>query len=102
MTSTKAIEKEYLDEIIQESGYLYPKTFEDGSVACLMPLMFTCAIVSELDRHGYGDRWCYKSIEDAKAALDAWDGKDGTEPEGWHRHPSTGRRRENGEEYVNF
>jgi hypothetical protein len=96
------LDKEALDKIIKDNGYLNPKFFEDGRAAVLMPLLFTCAIVDDLDSCGYGDRWCYHTVEDAKKALAAWDGAEGTEPDGWHRHPASGRRRENGKEWVNF
>ena len=33
---------------------------------------------------------------DAQEALAAWDGAPGTEPQGWHRHPTSGRRRTDG------
>lgn len=38
----------------------------------------------------------------ARAALDRWDGRG--EPQGWHRHPASGRRRPDGDpaqEHVN-
>jgi len=49
---------------------------------------------------GYEDRWCYHTKEAATAAFEAWNGEG--EPDGWHRHPGTGRRRnpETGEEWV--
>jgi len=103
MNTNAEVEKQAVMEIIEDSGYLFPKTFEDGNVACLMPLLFTCAIISDIYRCGYGDRWCYHNINQAKAALNAWSGEDGTEPEGWHRHPSSGRRRDdNGNETIVF
>jgi hypothetical protein len=63
--------------------------------ALICRFAFTWAIlVGRLgDRIGYDDRWCFSSYEKAKSGLDAWDGVTG-EPQGWHRHPSTGRRRE--------
>ena len=66
----------------------------------VMPLIYTAAvIVSRVDNNmTYLDRWCYHSIHEAIAAGDAWNGPwPDTEPEGWHRHPATGRRRENGD-----
>lgn len=88
------------EEVANQNGYSDLKLFEGGGDAAIMHLMFTCAIVSDLTDWGYGDRWCYKTYEAAKAALDAWDGNGG--PDGWHRHPKTGRRRENGIETVWF
>lgn len=67
-----------------------PKVLGEHGVVGLHPLLFTCAILSELTPWGYGDRWCYHTYEAAKAAYDAWDGTG--EPTGWHRHPKSGRR----------
>lgn len=71
------------------------------------PLLFTAAIiVGRPDALTYDDRWCYHSPEAAMAAARAWEGPwPGSEPYGWHRHPGTGRRREDGmagSEYVRF
>lgn len=66
----------------------------------VMPLIFTSALIVGTvgDKNTYLDRWCYRSVQDAIAAGDAWDGDwPKTEPQGWHRHPATGRRRENGD-----
>ena len=71
----------------------------------VMPLMYTSAIITgPVGVATYDDRWCY---HDARAALDAaraWGGPwNGGEPDGWHRHAATGRRREAGDpatEYV--
>lgn len=87
-------------EVAQAHGYLDPKVLPNGDVACIWPLMFTHALIL-LDadvNHAiaqYKDRWCYCTYAKAKLALDAWDGTG--EPTGWHRHPTTGRRRENGD-----
>lgn len=86
-----AAENHYAD--IQRKG--------DAGIVCIARFMFTHAILSGLNDWGYEDRWCYSSYEKARAALDAWDGLDGTEPAGWHRHPRTGRRvDDDGRQYV--
>ncbi|WP_423396044.1 hypothetical protein [Burkholderia sp. LMG 21824] len=78
-----------------EDGYTDYRVFTNGRDALVSRLLFTYAILSDMTVHGYGDRWCYSSYADAKASLDAWDGEG--EPTGWHRHPDSGRRRENGD-----
>lgn len=55
------------------------------------------------DQTSYFDRYCYETLEKAQHALKTWDGQG--DPVGWHRHPSTGRRRPNGDpklEYIAF
>lgn len=93
----------YMQWLVEDCGYQAPRPLGDGRYACVMPLMFTAAII--VGRIGsqatYDDRWCYHSIEEARKALEAWDGIG--EPEGWHRQPGTGRRRDGGApetEYV--
>lgn len=60
------------------------------------------------DPYGYEDRWCYERLDVAVTAGHAWNGdtvNQANEPQGWHRHPHTGRRRKNGDpttEYINL
>jgi hypothetical protein len=84
-------------QLCTANGYLHYRRFANGRDAALMPLLYTVAIITDLTEWGYGDRWCYHTLFDASEALDAWDGGEGTEPTGWHRHPDTGRRREDGD-----
>jgi len=82
-------------KIAEVCGYLNYREFDNGRDAAIVPMLYTHALVADLDNFGYGDRWCYKTFEGAQNALAEWSG-DG-EPNGWHRHPDTGRRRENGD-----
>jgi hypothetical protein len=86
---------------LNENGYSDARLISRTQWAALFRFAFTSAIiVGDIgDFNGYSDRWCYSSLDKAKAALDAWGG-DG-EPTGWHRHPGTGRRvDEEGRTYV--
>ena len=55
-------------------------------------------------KYGYEDRWCYPQATVAVAAASAWDGNaPWTEPQGWIKHVTTGRRRPDGDaskEYI--
>lgn len=79
--------------LVGTCGYLAPRMIDEMRYACVMPLLFTHAIIVGRinDFVGYEDRWCFHSRDAALDALDAWDGEG--EPEGWHRHPASGRRR---------
>lgn len=79
---------------LKEQGYLHVQPIVGGRYAAIQPMIFTHAIiVGQMgDETGYDDRWCYHTLKAAEVALDAWNGIG--EPEGWHRHPATGRRRE--------
>lgn len=75
------------------------RTMDDGAVVHVVPMLFTSAILisTHLGAQTYFDRWCYMSSGKALDAADAWTGPyPQTEPKGWHRHPPSGRRRENG------
>ncbi len=86
------------------SYYSAVKILPDGRYAGIYSFMFTDAIiVGKLDVLGYyDDRWCYEKGA-ANHFLEVWGGVG--EPNGWHRHPDTGRRRPGGDpfkEYINF
>ncbi|RYF08871.1 MAG: hypothetical protein EOO77_24840 [Oxalobacteraceae bacterium] len=89
-------ELSFLQYLKDEGGYTHLRPLGDGRWVGLMRFAFTWAICTGRmgDRHTYEDRWCYHDRSVAIAALEAWDGQG--EPEGWHRHPLTGRRCENG------
>jgi hypothetical protein len=91
----------YLTWLKTECGYLDLRPIDNAQWVGIVPLMYTHAIIIGRlgDMTGYENRWCYESYDNAKAALDAWDGRG--EPQGWHRHPISGRRRsKDGLEYV--
>ena len=84
-------------------GYRGPRRLSNGRDAAISPLLFPHAIiVGQIgDVLSYDDRWCSHTNEAALSALKAWDGVG--EPAGWHRHPRSGRRRQDGglpAEYV--
>ncbi len=88
--------------ILDESfGRRYRVAFEPlaarpGYYKAVIPLLYHhMLIIGRLDdQMGYEDRWCFGDFPDALKAFQAWDGGKGTEPDGWHRHPRTARRRE--------
>lgn len=66
-----------------------------GWYKAIHPLLFHhMMIIGRVDDSGcYEDRWCYDNFERAIEAFKTWDGIAGTEPEGWHKHPLSGRTR---------
>lgn len=91
-------------EFLLRNGYQEPKLFADGRLACIQPFIFTAGIITLDPRtyeQEYDERYCYHSIAEAKTALAAWKGTG--EPNGWHRHLPSNRRRMDGDpakEYV--
>lgn len=88
---------------LKGENYIDPRPIGNGRWAALFEFMFTWAIIVGRigDGDGYDDRWCYHSKAAVIAAFEAWDGQG--EPEGWHRHPLSGRRRgKDGSEEVRW
>lgn len=73
------------------------KDIGDGFYAASKPLLFHWTLImGEIgNKFSFLDRWCYETQEQAEAALARWDGEG--EPDGWHRHPASGRRRHEGD-----
>ena len=85
--------------IVGEGHWTDLKTFPDGRHACVARFIYTAAILDSVTRMGYENRWCYHCAADARRALAEWDGTG--EPQGWFRHPGSGRRVDDkGEIYI--
>ncbi len=80
------------------------RNLDDGRVLYVYPLTFGRArlgISPNAESGVFDDVWDYDDMEAAVAAMHEWDGQG--DPEGWMRHPSTGRRRPDGDaskEYI--
>jgi|SRR5579862_7181595 len=87
----------FLQWLIDVNRYLRPRPLPGGHWAAIMPMIFTHAIGTGRigDYFGIENSWCYESREEAEAALEAWSGSG--EPDGWIRHPPSGRRRPSGD-----
>ncbi|MEX3929785.1 hypothetical protein AB4Y36_38240 [Paraburkholderia sp. BR10936] len=85
------------DERLLSLGYARPiKRLPDGRICAIMPMASIDVLAIDINPWGHNDCYYYLHACDAAAkALDAWDGQH--EPEGWFRHPPSGRRRRNGD-----
>lgn len=65
-------------EIIPDWGMEYFDTREiEGIGLCgLMHQAFTVGLFVDINDWGYGYRYCYANMADAREAIRAWDGKD--------------------------
>lgn len=72
----------------------------DGRIIGVHRLLYHYTLQVDIDWCGYHERYCYATLDGAMKALREWDGAG--DPEGWHRHPESGRRRdpETGREWV--
>jgi len=94
------------NQYVQRPEYIDYRQFKDGSYIATKRKLFHYTLIYGADAKvwdfGFDDCWCYATYELAKQAFDSY--QPGTEPEGWHRHPMSGRRRPEGDkdrEYVN-
>jgi hypothetical protein len=66
----------------------------DGRGVWLVPMIYTIKlIIGPIGAVWYDDGWCYKTTLRAQRAFDEWNPAVDKEPQGWVRHPPTGRRR---------
>lgn len=72
----------YLDEIKEMGAYLDVRLLEDGSIVAIGDLMFTRAIYMDVDRIGWGRRFCFEDRSLANAEFARLANGD-QEPTGW-------------------
>lgn len=82
-------------------GAVAERLLPDGRRLAVLPLLFGQARLGlgrvltptgELE-DGFDDVWDYPSLAAARRAMAAFDPAQTPEPDGWHRHPASGRRR---------
>lgn len=98
-----------LHRLMREEGYHTLLRVGDEEYVALHRLMFHWTIRrGTIERvFEYDDAWCYTAdFDSALSHLLDWKSLEFSgEPQGWVRHPRTGRRRPNGDasrEYVNW
>ncbi|PHS22022.1 MAG: hypothetical protein COA84_14160 [Robiginitomaculum sp.] len=74
-------------EFLESNHYYHIVHHEESDTySCLTSLMFTTAILHDLDGAGYGSRFCFESEDRALFELGKWLGNgfaDDKEPTGW-------------------
>ena len=81
------------------ADYLHQRDLPDGRAEFLLPMLAGNLRLAIGDPASpfFDDGWCYQAPQTElawRAAL-GWDGEG--EPEGWYRHPDSGRRRPDGD-----
>ena len=70
------------------------KDVGDGRGVWIYPMIYTFKIaIGPIGVGWFTDSWCYTTGPKALAALLEWNPLEEPEPEGWVRHPRSGRRR---------
>lgn len=86
------------DEV--KANYVHMRTLPDGRVCGVHQLLFHWTLHVGIHEFGYEERYCFDTFPRAVVGLESWSGEG--DPEGWHRHPESGRRRDlaTGREWV--
>lgn len=89
-----------LDPAIRAQYEPLIRELPDGRIIAAHRLLMHWTLLVGIDDVGYTERYCFATFDLVLAAFNDWDGTG--EPTGWHRHPTTGRRRdlETGREWV--
>jgi hypothetical protein len=77
----------------------------DGRELRIYPMIYNARLVvsRSVSAPEYDNAWCYATLVGAVKAMVEWNPDTELEPEGWIRHPGSGRRRPDGDktrEYV--
>lgn len=87
-------------------GYTHWRCLPDGMVLAVGPMSLSNGrLFWDVHQDGYEDFYCFDSVERAVQGMMNFNPLTEKEPEGWHRHASTGRRRPDGDaskEYINM
>lgn len=67
---------ETLKMFLEEQGYTDLVELQSGEIAGILKFLFTTGLVVGLDKYGYRIRFCYEFTNEARVALELWDGKD--------------------------
>lgn len=88
----------FSDEEMKSMGYTHWRLLEDGELMAVSAMLFSNGrLFVGVNRNGYEDCYCYDSVEKAIDSMNNFNPILDSEPDGWKRHPTSGRRRENGD-----
>jgi len=82
MTGPESLSNPAFASYLVANKYTAARTLEDGTVAALIPLLFTTAMCTNIGWIGYGNRFCFESTERAYSELQKLAACD-EEPSGW-------------------
>lgn len=96
----------FTDEEMKQMGYTSWRLMPSGILIAVGPMTFQNGrLFMDVNSTGYEDCYCFDSLELAEQSMKQYDEDSGVEPQGWKRHPFSGRRRKNGDpstEYMNM
>lgn len=89
-SSLKGSDRARLVARLNSEGYTRCIVLPTGELAGIFPMLFTTGLFVGLDEMGWRTRFCYERVQDAIAALDAWDGQ-GDPPGPWIKEKPSDR-----------
>ena len=96
---------QFSEKQMKEMGYTSWRELPDGSIMAVGLMAFNNGrLFADVNSYGYEDCYCYDSLELAEQSMQDFIPDSDSEPQGWKRHPLSGRRREGGDatkEYIN-
>ena len=97
---------QFTPEQMQSFGYTAWRELKDGTIIAVGPMAFgNGRLFMDVNVNGYEDCYCFDSMDEATKSMNEYIPESGIEPQGWKRHPFSGRRRPNGDaskEWVNM
>jgi len=79
-------------------GFTHSRQLEDGTWLGVTPMTYGKGRLHlNLDYHGFEACYCYTSIAEACAAMEAFDPEKDEEPQGWFKDPMNNRIRPDGD-----
>lgn len=95
----------FTSEQMIDMGYTSWRCLPDGTIVAVGLMAFNNGrLFMDINSYGYEDCYCYDSLDLAEKSMNEYMPESGIEPQGWKRHPASGRRREKGDpatEYIN-
>lgn len=84
----------FTENELQDMGYTAWRELTDGTVLAVGPMLFgNGRLFVDVNHSGYEDCYCYDSMALAYESMMNYNPQTDVEPEGWKRHPLSGRRR---------
>ncbi len=94
----------FTDKELKDMGYTSQRVLDDGTILAVGPMIPPNGrLFVDINSSGYEDCYCYDSLDLAYQSMMAFNPSVDKEPQGWKRHPFSGRRRPNGDaskEYI--
>jgi len=94
---TEQMKIELTEEQVAAMGYDVTRQLADGRWLAAAQMTFNGRLFFDLDYLGFECCYCYKTLAEAVAAMNAFDPEKDEEPQGWFKDPMNNRIRPDGD-----